>query len=415
MRLNDPESLREDRWVRRVWHALGVSEGYVTGGFLRDHMLGRSTSDLDLSLPGTAAEIASAAERLAVHLRARAHLIGTPPRSVWRIESKDSTVEIWPLRDLTLEQDIRRRDYSINAMMWRLPAGPLIDLVGGMDDLGHGRIRAVSRSNLERDPVRLLRGPRFLAVLGGFHIEQSTARWIRELSPRLAESPRERIGPELLSLSSGDRAADALATAVDLGVLAPASPPGIDPDLGWLRANLGAADRLASASRHPLPAALEVAGDSARLGLLLRLWGAPPVKATTGYGWNRASLRMAAHAASLLDRALRVRDRPSADRRELIHASGSSFPAVAALAAAVQPGDHAAWRRWWRQWRRNGERLIRPPALISTGELVEITGIRPGPKLGRVLHLLTIAQVRREVRTSGGATRWLKRRRILTV
>jgi hypothetical protein len=413
MRLKDPSSLREEPWVRRVWHALGISEGYITGGFLRDHMLGRSTFDLDLSLPGTAAEVSSAAERLAVRLHTRAHLIGTPPRSVWRIDTTGSTIEIWPMGQLSLERDVRRRDYTINALMWRLPAGPLIDLVGGVDDMGRGRIRAISRVNLERDPVRLLRGPRFVAVLRDFFIEHETAGWIRELAPGLAEAPRERVGSELLRLSTGARAADGLAAAVDLDLLVPASPAGVLPDLGWLRAHLEAADRLATASQHPLPSALREAGDAARLGLLLVVWRTPPLRDVSGYGWNRCSLRAGARAAALLEKALRFHDGRPADRRELIHASGISFPAVVALAAAIRPGNRAAWRRWWRQWRSNGDRLVHPTPLIPAQELVEITGIEAGPELGEVLAELRAAHVRREIQTPRGALRWLKERGII--
>jgi hypothetical protein len=211
MRLKNPDSLARNATLIRVWRALGEPPCHLAGGFLRDHLLGRSSNDLDLSLPGTADEAAAPARRLARALGTRAHLLGQAPRCVWRIETEDLKVELWPLGALSLEEDILRRDFSCNALMWQLPSGPLVDRVEGLGDLRHGRLRAISADNLDRDPVRLLRGPRFLATHPSFELDGQTSGWIRRLAPRLAESPRERIGQELALLLRGERPSRGLA------------------------------------------------------------------------------------------------------------------------------------------------------------------------------------------------------------
>jgi len=408
MRLRDPNSLRTNQQLIRTWEGLGRPDGHVTGGFLRDHLLGRPTADLDLTVPGDADEVGPAAHRLAADFGTRAHLIGTPPRCIWRIETDLLKVEIWPLGPLTLEEDIKRRDYSLNALMWRLPSGPMIDLVDGVDDVEQRRIRAISRDNLERDPVRLLRGPRFVSVLHGFQITERTSGWIRELAPLMATAPRERVGLELLLLLQGRHALDALESTIALGLFEAASPPGVTPDLGWLLANIGAADRLANPIQHPLPGALREAGDAARLGLLMRAWRTPSMGATSKYAWPREIRRPAARAASLLDHAKLARDRGPGDRREFIHYAGEAFPSVVALAAAVEPEAHPEWRRWWRQWRSQGNRLIHTSPLLPVDEVAALAGIEPGPELGRILNDLVLAQIRGDVRTAGGARRWLR-------
>jgi tRNA nucleotidyltransferase (CCA-adding enzyme) len=313
------------------------------------------------------------------------------------------------LGPLSLEQDVHRRDYTINALMWALPRGPMIDLVGGVDDLASGRIRAVHRDNLERDPVRLLRGPRFLSTLGGLRIENRTAGWIRELGHSMASAPRERIGLELLLLSRGSRASEALAWTIENGLFEPASPRGVQPDLAWLRAHVGAADRLATASRHPLPGALHQAGDAARIGLLVRAWNVPSLGTTSTYAWPREVRKAATRAAALLDHAVITREKTPSERRELIHEAGDGFPALAALAAAVQPEPRSEWRLWWRQWRRGGRRLTKPTPLLSVEEVASLAGVEAGPELGRILGELEIAHVRGDIRTPSGARRWLKK------
>lgn len=411
MPLSTPDSLRRDTRLMEAWRAMGEPPCHVTGGFLRDHLLGRRSTDLDLTVAGSTEQVAAPARRLARALGTRAHLLGQPPRSVWRIESDDLKVELWPLGSLTLDQDIQRRDFTCNALMWQLPAGPMVDRVGGVDDLAAERIRAISADNLRRDPVRLLRGARFLSTHESFELEKRTAGWIRELAPLLACAPRERVGQELLALLGGARPSRALSAVLELGLLAPCAPAGTKPDAGRLRRSLSAADRLASGMRHPIRSALRTAGDSARLALLLRAWHVSDPDLVSDYAWPRDQRRTAATAAALLDPAVEVVAAGTADRRELIHRAGTAFPAVVALATALDPRQDqlAAWRRWWRQWVRSGNALVEPPTLLPAIEIAAIAGVTPGPQLGEVLEMLRRAQVRGEVRSAAGARRWLRR------
>ena len=110
----------------------------------------------------------------------------------------------------------------------------------------------------------------------------------------------------------------------------------------------------------------------------------------------------------MLDQALAAVGAPAADRRELAWLAGDAFPALLELARAIAP-DRPGWRRWHRQWQRNPEALIRPRPLLSGDEIAEITGIEPGPELGETVKRLLRAQVRGEIRSRGGAVRWLER------
>ena len=207
MKTRDSSILARDPLLHQVWEQLGrPSRCCVTGGYVRDRLLGRPSNDLDLTIDGDADEAARPARRLAKALGVRAHLFGSAPHRIWRIETSVIKIEIWPLGGLTADEDIRRRDFGCNALSWELPEGPFVDLVGGMDDLDRDRLRAISRANLESDPVRLLRAPRFLAQLPSFDLDEQTRSWIRELGPSLADAPRERIGQELLIMLRGPAA-----------------------------------------------------------------------------------------------------------------------------------------------------------------------------------------------------------------
>ncbi len=403
------DSLGRSRLLRRVWTAMGRPPSWVAGGFVRDRLLGRRSTDLDLSLPGDAHRVAAPAARLGAVLGVRPHLLGRAPSCVWRVQTRDLKVDLWPLGDLDLEEDVRRRDFACNALQWQLPSGPLVDLVGGVDDLKMRRLRAVARENLHRDPVRLLRGPRFVANLPGFALEGRTAGWIRELAPRLAAAPRERIGQELALLLGGGAAHRGLAALLELDLLAPAAPVDAAPQPAWLAHHLDAARLLAAPAAHPVPASVREAGDGARLALLLRAWGAGDPRSLAPYAWPRDDLRHGHRAASLLEHALSCVAAPAPDRREVIWETGDAFPSLLALGAAVAPGE-SGWRSWWRLWRRSGASLLHPPHLLDGRDVATLLGLEAGPQLGRALHDLTRAQVRGAFRSPAGARRWLLHR-----
>lgn len=402
----DITSLEGDLLLRGVWEGLGTPECHITGGYVRDRLLGRQSVDLDLVLPGDIEAVAYPARRLAARLDTRAHVLGRDTNRVWRIQCPEIKIELWPLGEPDLDNDIRRRDFSCNALFWHLPNGPLDDRIGGLKDLENGVIRAISKQNLEDDPVRLVRGPRFLAQLEGFILDPQTSDWISNLAPAVSEAPRERIGQELVKLLAAPGAAEGLRSLLELGLLEPAAPKAALCDRAWMEKNLSAATRLSGSAPHPVPASVAAGGDAPRLALLLRSWGSPADATVGDYAWPRRERQHAARAAAILEQALTTVEASTADRRSFIHSAGRAFPTVVALGAAVEP--ERRWVRWWRQWREQGQRLISPDPLLSGGEIAAILELEPGPDLGRAIDALTEAQVRREVRTANGARRWLR-------
>ena len=410
--LRPVESLRSDRLLMDAWRDMGQPPCFVAGGYLRDRLLGRPSSDLDFTLPGTVDSVAAPARRLAAARGARPHLLGKPPRAVWRVDAGGLTVELWPLGALTIEDDIRRRDFTCNALVWRLPGGPVIDLVGGLDDLASGRLVAVSRGNLEDDPLRLLRAARFLAQLPFLELDRPTASLLRELAPSLALAPRARVGHELRLLLAAPGAERGVRSLLELGTFTTAAPAGSSPDLAWMADHAAALGRLAGTRRHPVPTAVAEAGMAAPLALLLRGFGCPDDRSVAEYSWPHGERATASRVSRLLERAVAAVDGGVVQRRELIHLAGFGFPALLAAAAAIAGADPPAgyrWRRWWAQWRRHGALLASPPALLPADEVAARCGLGPGPGLGRALRRLQLAQIRGEVRSAAGARRWLAR------
>lgn len=398
------------RWADRTLAARQTC--WVAGGFVRDLLLGRPSRDLDLTIAADHRGAATAARRLAAALGVRPHLLGSPPHAVWRIESPGLKVELWPLGELTLEQDLRRRDFTVNAMAWRLPAGPLVDLVGGLDDLHRRRLRAVSAANLVDDPVRTVRAARFLAELPELELDAASAGWIRDAGPALGDAPRERVGQELLRLLRAPAAGRGVEALVELRLLSAAAPDPGRVDLRWLVHHRAAATALSSPARCPARSALREAGDGARLALLARAWRTGDHRELAPYAWPRDDRRAAVAAADALDRARARLLAPAADRRELLWRLGEAAPALLALgpAVALAAGDDIApWRRLWRLWRRRREELLHPDPLLGAHEVLELLGRRTaGPELGAALRRLERHRARGELRTAEQAGRLVR-------
>lgn len=403
-----PRRLTSDPLPRRLWETMGTPVGcHVAGGWVRDRLLGLDTVDVDLAIAASVDAAGRHAQRLAAAHGGRAHLLGRAPRAVWRVDTPEAAVEVWPLGELDLEADARRRDFTCNAMLWTLPDGPLHDPTGGRDDLVHNRLRAVSRANLEDDPVRVVRGIRFLAELPDLELDPRTGEWLRELAPRLADAPRERLGRELLRTMGGPGVRSALTTGAAIGAWAHVAPSTAG-DAGSLAAHADAAARLARPDRHPLPAALRTAGDAARLALVAASWQPATDADLSAYGWPRADREAAVTAARELEAALDAVGASPADRRELMARVGAATPCLLALGAAIAPD--LRWHRWWSQWRRVGSQLATVRPVLTADEVARRLGLEPGPELGRALDDLVRAQVRGDVRSAAGARRWLTRR-----
>ncbi len=204
---------------------------HLVGGVVRDALLGRASHDVDLIV---AADAIPLTYWLADRLRLPAYALDAA-RDVGRIVAKAeaTTLDIARYRGPTFEDDLRGRDFTINALA--LPAGAwtaeaIIDRHGGLDDLRARRIRAIHNDSIADDPVRALRAARFAAQLG-FALTPETAEAARAALPALlARTSAERIRDELTKLLSAGEPHTGVALLDELGLLA-----GVLPEVAALR------------------------------------------------------------------------------------------------------------------------------------------------------------------------------------
>jgi len=183
---------------------------------------------------------------------------------------------------ISVEDDLGRRDFTVNAMARRLETGELVDPFGGEADLRAGVLRAVSRTSFREDPLRLVRGLRFVSQLG-LEPDEDTLRQMREDAAGVRLVSGERIGGglaadgkgELSKLLLGRWPSRALHLMRDTGVLVELLPeyaPAIGYDLGTPRQPLPMDEHLFTVVQH---AADDDASLPVRLASLLHDLGKP--------------------------------------------------------------------------------------------------------------------------------------------
>jgi tRNA nucleotidyltransferase (CCA-adding enzyme) len=187
-----PPPLSPDSWPFDL--ELLTPPAYLVGGVVRDALLGRRSAYFDLDFVMLTRAVKTA-RKIADRTKAGFVLLDAE-RQIARVVFAGGTVDLAQAEGGSLEGDLWRRDFRINAIACNPFTGEIIDPVDGQTDLRLGLVRMVSRSNLEDDPLRLLRAYRQAAQLG-FAIELETQSAIRELAPLLNQVAVERVRTEL--------------------------------------------------------------------------------------------------------------------------------------------------------------------------------------------------------------------------
>jgi tRNA nucleotidyltransferase/poly(A) polymerase len=198
-----------DELVREV---LGGEEAWFVGGAVRDELLGRPIVDVDV--------VCREPERAA---RAYADRAGGAPfplsaaHESWRVVLDDRrTMDFTPVHG-SIESDLARRDFTINAIAVPVVGGAPVDPSGGREDLELRLVRAVSESVFEDDPLRLVRAVRLECELG-FRLAPLTEELVRAQAALVERAAGERVLAELERLDAGGyRRLDELGLLAHLG------------------------------------------------------------------------------------------------------------------------------------------------------------------------------------------------------
>ena len=320
----------------------------------------------------------------------------------------------------TLEEDVRRRDFTVNALLFDPLDGSVVDLVGGRDDLAARRIRTVGdpETRFAEDHLRMLRAIRLAAELD-FIIDEQTFQAIRAHAPAIARVSAERIRDELLRL-----------------LVSPGRVPGVERlrESGLLREILPEVAAMEGVEQPPefhpegdvlthTRLALSHLQDPSpilALAVLLHDVGKPPTfrraERIRFDGHDEAGAAMAeescrrlrlsndetALVVDLVREHLRIRDlprmRPAKVKRFLARPNIADHLELHRVDCLASHGDLSTWE-WARQAREHlTEEEQRPPRLVTGDDLIA-RGYRPGPRFKEILEAVVDAQLEGRVQT----------------
>jgi tRNA nucleotidyltransferase (CCA-adding enzyme) len=340
---------------------------YLVGGTVRDLLLGRKSLDVDLAVEGDAIEFArTLGGEVTEHGRFGTAVVRFPDGRqldvvTCRRETYAAPAALPDVEAGTIEDDLARRDFTVNAMAVSLGShfGLLVDPYGGRTDLEEATIRVLHEGSFVDDPTRIFRAVRYEARLG-FRMDDRTERLAREGVGGIALLSPARMREEVVALLSEEGAEEALDRLAELAA-APKLEPGFLGRLDELRAEL---DPDAPVWRVRLTALA-----AAHPGLVARL------------SLRRQDARAVEEAVALAPRLAEA-----TDPVEIADLAGRA-PEGALLALAQR--DSLALRDWFTRLR--GVRLE-----VTGADLAEL-GVPESPRVGEILEELRRRKLRGEL------------------
>ncbi len=389
--------------VSHLAEIAGATPCHLVGGAVRDAALGREVHDLDAVVDGRGEEIA---RRLAALLPARFVPLGGKEFPAFRLVADDLELDLWDRSGMSLEEDLARRDLTINAIAFDLGTRETVDPFGGLADLQHRLLRAVTPKSFAGDPLRLLRLARLAVQLPGFTPVHETLLLARVTASALPTVAGERIRDELGRIVGSSRAAVGVKILSEIGIY-----PGLwTYQLGEIVPSGQAVERLGAYERlsnedwaRPADEDARTTGRWALLFAELREHAGNAEAALARFS-DRGYLSKAEAQAIGYLLALAAPPEPEPDRRLFLHRLGARlWPVALAYLGARGAAGEQDLRSLADLAARETAAIFDPPRLLTSDEVRAATGVPAGPELGRLLAELRKAQVRGEVTSAAQA------------
>jgi tRNA nucleotidyltransferase (CCA-adding enzyme) len=386
--------------------AMAQSRGeaaYLVGGVVRDLLLGQPNLDLDVVVEGNAVTLARQIAK-ARNWEVRTHPRFGTAKLCWenlnldlvtaRSETYARPGALPTVEQGTIQADLLRRDFTINAMAARLSPeffGELLDPHGGQADLRKGLVRVLHRDSFRDDPTRILRALRYEQRLD-FHLEQNTQDLVRHGLNNLDTLTGERLWNELELILKERFPAKVLRRADELGVLQKLCPA-LKGD-SWLVEKFTQAGSVGDETLS-LPAVY--------LALLAYRLSEEDTAACVARlkmpGWATRTMRDIVRLRQTLHMLTSPRLRPS----EVYHKLESHMPET--IKSAAVASDFPVMRERLDRYLCN-LRDVKP--FLKGDDLVKM-GVTPGKELGRILRALLDARLNQEVTSRVGEEALVKK------
>ncbi len=394
-----PSALSPETWCFNL--AWIPQNAYLVGGAVRDALLKRESEYLDLDF--VLLDAVNIARKMASHYKAGFVLLDRS-RQIARVVFAQATVDFAQQQGETLEQDLYRRDFTVNAIAYNPYTHEIIDPLHGCKDLQNRVMRMVSQANLQDDPLRLLRAYRQAAQLG-FAIAPETKATISTLAPLLSEIAPERVRVELNYLLNSPLGTPWLKSAWEDGLISIWFPNTTQQHYETLTL----VDSTAlSLPKLPLSQSLSDTVKTTWLGIakIACLVSNNPELAEIELQqltYSRAEIRAVTTAIKLLPQLLAKADNLTLKEQYLLfRQAGAVFPTLAVLAVAKGTQKDTLTLLINRYLTPN-DPVAHPQLLVNGKDLMQALKIPPSPMVGKLLNEIAISQIEDKISTPAQA------------
>ncbi|NET52247.1 MAG: CCA tRNA nucleotidyltransferase [Merismopedia sp. SIO2A8] len=392
------------------------ASAHLVGGSVRDALLGREADhlDLDFVLADGAVETAQA---IAKHYHA-GFVVLDEKRHIARVVFEGATADFAQQVGSSLEEDLCRRDFTVNAIAYNPRTRQLVDPLHGHADLKQRCLRMIEVANLKDDPLRLLRAYRQAAQLG-FEIDTETQTQIRQLAPSLKRIASERVNAELSYLLACRRGHPLLKQAWADGLLREWLPDinftglewaqGIDQAVSTLTGYCPAFKEVASGwvgEHHPSMGTGRSWIKVAKLACLVP----SELEDAESQLWHLKCSRSEVQAVLTVLRWMNDGVLPTQSRAQFFFFRdvGVAFPAVALMAIALgHPLEAIAPLIDYSLERTNP--IAHPQPILTGHDLTKTLQLKPGPIIGQLLEQLCIAHAEGQISNRDEALAYMQR------
>ena len=410
-------------------------EAYYVGGCVRDLVMGREPKDYDIAT-NARPEQTQALFPEALSVGAKFGVIVAPrpegPVEIATFRSDGTYADGRHPSEVRYAEspaeDVRRRDFTINGLLFDPAEQRVIDFVGGQEDIRARRVRAIGNptARLREDHLRMLRAVRFAARFS-FSLEPALREAVRELAPLVQQVSRERVRDEVLKILTEGAARRGFELLDDTGLLEAIlpevkamqgvqQPPQFHPEGDvWTHTLM-------------MLGGLKEPSVTLALGVLLHDVGKPPTfsvrdrirfdhhaevgarMAAETCNRLRLSTRQTQRVEALVQHHLRFKDLPQMRRStqlRFIRMEGfDEHLELHRLDCTASHGNLGNYELAQRLLREIPSEGIKPPPLLRGGDLIA-QGYSPGPRFKKILRAIEDAQLEGAIRTREDALRLL--------
>ncbi|BAZ43957.1 polynucleotide adenylyltransferase region [Chondrocystis sp. NIES-4102] len=373
-------------------------DAYLVGGSVRDALLQRYKDpiDLDFVVPNKAIQTA---QKIA-HRYQAGFVVLDEQRAIARVVFKQGTLDFAQQVGTSIFSDLQRRDFTINAIAYHLSSQSLIDPHGGLRDLDQGILRMVSLTNLEEDPLRLLRAYRQAAQLK-FTVEADTRKAIRDRAYLLKTIAAERVQAELNYLFTAPEGNRWLAHAT-ADQLLQLWLPSVD------LAKINQLDAVKEAVTTCLDLGLKQP-QLLLLTILATLVSPQPTIAETELTqlkYSRAQIKAVVKTVQHLPQLQNLTTMMSLSAQYLwFLATKETFPLIMARAIALKV-DRQLLDTLLQRYLDPSDPVVYPQPLVTGKDLMDQLNLTPSPLIGKLLNQIQIAQIEAKISTPKQAIDW---------